>query len=83
MEQLTKEQAIKFGESKVYETWTYEQIVRFQLFQEKLCMPFSVFHEAIEKVKKLNSFKRLLVKMEKGFFLLGFIKTRLKIIFVK
>lgn len=50
MEQLTKEQAIAFAESKGYKDWTYEQIVRFQLFQDKLCMPFSVFHEAIEKV---------------------------------
>ena len=50
MKQLTKEQAIKFGKSRIYDKWTYEQIVRFQLFQEKMCMPFSIFHEAIEKV---------------------------------
>lgn len=50
MQQLTTEQAIAFAKSKVYETWTYEQIVRFQLFQEKLCMDFSKFHEALEKV---------------------------------
>lgn len=50
MQQLTTEQAIEFAKSKVYETWTYEQIVRFQLFQEKLCMDFSKFHEALEKV---------------------------------
>ena len=50
MEQLTKEQAIKFAKSKVYKNWTYEQIVRFQLFQKKMCMDFSIFHEAIEKV---------------------------------
>ena len=50
MKQLTTEQAIEFAKSKVYEDWTNEQIVRFQLFQEKLCMDFSRFHEAIEKV---------------------------------
>ena len=50
MKQLTKKQAIKFSESKVWETWTDEEIVRFQLFQEKLCMDFSRFHEAISKV---------------------------------
>lgn len=50
MKQLTREQAIAFAESECYEDWTPEQIVRFQLFQQKLCMPFSVFHEAIEKV---------------------------------
>ena len=50
MEQLTKEQAIKIAESKVWENWTHEQIVRFQLFQNRLCMPFDKFHEAVEKV---------------------------------
>ncbi len=49
-EQLTKEQAIKLGESKVWENWTNEEIVRFQLFQDCLCMDFSRFHEAITKV---------------------------------
>ncbi len=50
MKQLTAKQAIQFSKSKVYENWTYEQIVRFQLFQKKLCMDFSRFHEAVEKV---------------------------------
>lgn len=50
MEQLTKEQAIAFFDSKCYETWTPEQIVDFQLFQDKLCIPFDMFHKAIEKV---------------------------------
>jgi hypothetical protein len=50
MEQLTKEQAIAFAESGVWKEWTNEQIVRFQLFQDKMCMPFSRFHEAITKV---------------------------------
>ena len=47
---FTKEQAIKFGESRIWESWTDEQIVRFQLFEAKVCLPFSRFHEAIEKV---------------------------------
>ena len=50
MKQLTREQAIELAKSKVYENWTNEEIVRFQLFQEKLCMDFSRFHEALEKV---------------------------------
>lgn len=48
--QLTKEQAIKFGESKLYEDMTPEQIVDFQFYQKLCCMPFHVFHEAMEKV---------------------------------
>lgn len=50
MQQLSKEQAIKFHESALHEQWTHEQVVRFQLFQDKLCMPFSRFHEAISEV---------------------------------
>lgn len=48
--QLTKEQAIAVAESKVYESWNADQIVRFQMFQDRLCMPFDKFHEAVEKV---------------------------------
>ena len=29
---------------------TYRQIAEFQMEQDRLCMPFNVFHEAIEKV---------------------------------
>ena len=50
MEQLTKEQAIAVAESKVWKRWTPLQIVGFQLYQRKLCMDFSAFHSAIEKV---------------------------------
>ena len=49
MKQLTKEQAIAFGENKCYEGMTYRQIAEFQMEQDKLCMPFGIFHEAMEK----------------------------------
>ena len=49
MKQLTKEQAIKFGENKCYENMSYRQIAEFQMEQDRLCMPFDIFHEAIEK----------------------------------
>lgn len=48
--QLTKEQALKLAKSKVWEKWDDEQIVRFQLYQDRLCMDFGRFHQAIEKV---------------------------------
>lgn len=51
-QQLTKEQAIRFSELKLWEDMSYEEIVKLQLFQEKLCLPFDKFHEAIEKVLK-------------------------------
>lgn len=50
MKQLTTEEAIAFAESKIWQTWTNEQIVRLQLFQDKLAVPFDRFHEAITKV---------------------------------
>lgn len=49
MEQFTKEQAIAFGENKLYEPLSYRERAELQLFQDKLCMPFDVFHEAITK----------------------------------
>ena len=50
MKQLTKEEAIKIYESGIWKDWSDEDLVAFQLFQEKLCVPFDIFHKAIEKV---------------------------------
>lgn len=50
MIQLTKEQAIQIAESGVWKTWSDEKIVKFQLYQDKLCMDFGRFHEAVENV---------------------------------
>ena len=49
MDQLTKEQAIAFHDSNAWETMSYEERAKFQICQDLLCMPFGVFHEAIEK----------------------------------
>lgn len=48
--QLTQEQAIELAKSNVWKNWTSEQVVRFQLFQKKLCMDFSHFHKCTEDV---------------------------------
>ena len=50
MKQFTRKQAIEFYNSKEWENWTDEQIVRLQLFQPKLCVPFGRFHKAMETV---------------------------------
>ena len=50
MKQLTKEQAIKFAKSGVWKDMTDKQIVELQLFQDKVCVPWVVFRESIEKV---------------------------------
>lgn len=50
VQQLTREQAIALGKSKEWEKWTPEEIVKFQLFQDLLAVPFGKFHESMEKV---------------------------------
>lgn len=46
---LTKEQAIALGEAKFYEKMSHREIAEFQISEPFLCMPFDVFHEALEK----------------------------------
>lgn len=65
MNQLTKEQAIAFAESKVYESWTPRQIVDFQLFQDRLCIPLDVFHRAMEKVLNRPVYTHEFINMER------------------
>ena len=50
IQQLNKEQAIAVAKSEIWKKWNDEDIIRFQLFQDLLCMDFSKFHKAIEKV---------------------------------
>ena len=49
MKQLTKEQALEFNDSKKYEAMSDREKAEFQIMQDRLCMPFSVFHEAVTK----------------------------------
>ena len=46
---MTTEEAITLAESKFWEPLSYYDRAIFQLFENKLCMPFGVFHEAMEK----------------------------------
>jgi hypothetical protein len=46
---MNKKQAIKLGESKFWETMSHKEIAMFQMFEPLLCIPFDVFHEAMEK----------------------------------
>ena len=50
MKQLTKEQAISVYNSGEWKDWTDEEIVKLQLYQNRLCVPFNVFHRAIGNV---------------------------------
>ena len=47
--QLTKEQAIEFAKNEAWKEMNFRERSEFQILQEKLCMPFDVFHEAVEK----------------------------------
>lgn len=49
MNQLTREEAIAFHDEKRWEGMSHLDRALFQMEQEKLCMPFSVFHESTEK----------------------------------
>ena len=49
MSEITKEQAIALSESKFWESMTPREIAEFQMFTDRLCMPFDVFHLAVEK----------------------------------
>lgn len=48
MEQLTREEAIAMAESQWWVGKSDREIVEFQLYQQKLCMPWSEFHAAME-----------------------------------
>jgi len=49
MKNLTKEQATALYNSGFWHEMGYRERALFQLFQPLLCMPFDVFHEAVEK----------------------------------
>lgn len=49
MTELTREQAIQLHDSGFYEDMTYKEKAEFQINEQLLCMPFDVFHEAVEK----------------------------------
>jgi hypothetical protein len=48
--ELTKQEAISIYESDVWKKWSDMEVVQFQLFTPKLCIPFERFHEAVENV---------------------------------
>ncbi len=45
---VTKEQAIALAESGFWKTMSKREIAEFQMSEELLCLPFDVFHEAVE-----------------------------------
>jgi len=47
---MTKKKAIQLAESGWWKDAVPEAIVSFQLFEQRLCMPFDEFHKAVETV---------------------------------
>jgi hypothetical protein len=50
MRQLNEQQAISIAKDGKWKEWTDEEVVKFQLYQERLCMNFNRFQEAVENV---------------------------------
>ena len=49
---MKKEEAVSLWETGFWKEMSEKDIAEFQLFESKLCLPFSVFHAAVEKVLK-------------------------------
>jgi len=47
---LSREEAIELYKSAITDSWTSEQIVRFQLFQRRLAVDFTRYHTALQEV---------------------------------
>ena len=50
MRQIDADEAITIHDSEQWKEWTNEQVVAFQLFQERLAVPWSVFQLAMDDV---------------------------------
>lgn len=46
---MTYEEAVALFDSGFWHPMCYRERAVFQLYEKRLCMPFEVFHEAIEK----------------------------------
>lgn len=46
---MTSDEAKKLAKTDFWKAMSYRDRAVFQLFEDMLCMPFPVFHEAIEK----------------------------------
>jgi len=48
MKQLTVQEALEFYKSEKWKTMSQKEIALFQMQQEMCCIPFRVFHKAVE-----------------------------------
>jgi hypothetical protein len=45
---MTQQEALRLAQTRFWEEMDFRQRAMFQLFEPRLCMPFEVFHEAVE-----------------------------------
>ncbi len=48
-DQISEQEAIDLYDSEVWKSLTYRQRAEFQIYTRRLCMPFDVFCDAVEK----------------------------------
>lgn len=63
IEQLSRKQAIEFAKSGVWKEWDDEQIVKFQIFQDRLCIDFDRYHRALCLVLERPVYSHELARM--------------------
>lgn len=61
---MTEQEAIALAKTEFWKTMSQEDRAFFQLFEERLCMPFGVYHEALEKTLKRPVFTHELAHPE-------------------
>jgi hypothetical protein len=47
---MTREEAMAMYKSRWYENKTAQEIVEFQLYEDRICMPFLLYQKAVEEV---------------------------------
>ena len=61
---MTRKEAIAFAGSDAWKSMTYAERAALQVHEEFLCMPFDVFHEAVENVLGRPVFTHELISKE-------------------
>ena len=46
---MTREEALAKAATEWWKGKTAHEIVKFQLYEDRLCMPFDLYHEAVEE----------------------------------
>lgn len=62
---VTREEAVKLYNSNFWKDMTEKEIGLFQLFEDKLCIPFDIFHSALESCLSRPVFTHELANMER------------------